>query len=1253
MNIECIQVNLNKSSLATGLMTNELESSPMIGFITEPYTAFKKVVGKPYEYNVYPEIACDSAPRAALYIPRTVKNVGLPHLSSSDCQVALLYLQIGIILLASVYLDINDTPTPDWLDTIVELAEAKNYGIIIALDSNAHSYLYGPDENPRGRLFEQFILQNRFQVANRGNTPTFQTLQAESFIDVTLLRDIGVFNWRVDTAYNASDHNSIRFTIDQVLLVPPREIRPWAKADWIMFKNELASPGYTIPEVITCKKLDKMVSYLYSRLEEGLDKACPKILAKSKFKGTKWFNERIKKLKIKVQRQYNVARRHDTQEEWKKYLSIHKKFKYKCRKAKTAMWRHFVSDTEDEHRMARLARIAQHNSKAQLHTLQRADGSFTSPGKETLIEMAQAHFPSANSTIPQETYTSSRCLLSREIQDTFKPFLTVDKVRKSLEQFSPMKAPGPDGMKAIVYKHVPDVVLHFIYVIYMACLKLHYTPILWRKSKVVFLPKPNKPNYIRGKFFRPIVLSNVALKGLERIITWRMEDMLKYYPIHAKQHGFTKGRSTESAISNTVDYIEKYLFRQKSCIGVFLDISSAYDSISIDHIRTSLYKHGGDTDLVEWYYHYLSNRHLALNLHEQTIHLHTAVGFPQGGVASAKFWLIAFDPAIRIINSSFVEGNGYADDCCVIFGGRKPETMVRRLQRILDELVEWGNTCGLRFNPDKTIVVHFSRKLPQLVPHLRVDQDYVPFSKEALYLGIILDHKLTWNRHINSKIAKGKKFLMKMSGISRAIWGPKPKLSRWVFRCVVRPMIVYGSVTWAHAIDRPALESKLRKINRLAIATYTLFPRSSPTRAVEILTDTFPLHIWLEKEALCAFIRLAKLLPLTWTGRNNNRRRNVAHRRFWVDKIEEYGITSLLLENDSCSILAPKLSFTIHSDSFRADPSYFRSLERSEWEVYTDGSKKDGKVGSAFIIYRFGLDWKQGKFRLNNTATVFQAELFALIQAAFALRESEVGHGKCHFFSDSLSSLQALLTNEIKHRLVYKLIAQLNILSHIGWDLNLFWVKAHSQIQGNEKADILAKEATELPTVTYTPMPKQQIRVKVLEVLRLKWESQWNEYNEARHSKLFLDKPCKSRGKTVMNLNRIDLRRLIMAITNHNSLNYHQNLQDETINPTCRFCRLFDETFDHFLVCTGLHEERSDDIIWPFTEERPWEVDSFVRFINSVRIRQALDSRVLIGINETTDRRSEARMESEVEDDDDDPMNRELSMEIEEALDTT
>ena len=91
-------------------------------------------------------------------------------------------------------------------------------------------------------------------------------------------------------------------------------------------------------------------------------------------------------------------------------------------------------------------------------------------------------------------------------------------------------------------------------------------------------------------------------------MVWKMEEDLKDFPIHPKQHGFLSDKGTESALSNTTNFIEKHLFQNEMVLGIFLDISAAFDSISPDHIRNQLIKHGGDPDLVEWYYNYLVHR---------------------------------------------------------------------------------------------------------------------------------------------------------------------------------------------------------------------------------------------------------------------------------------------------------------------------------------------------------------------------------------------------------------------------------------------------------------------------------------------------------------------------------------------------------------------------------------------------------------------------------------------------------------------
>ena len=54
------------------------------------------------------------------------------------------------------------------------------------------------------------------------------------------------------------------------------------------------------------------------------------------------------------------------------------------------------------------------------------------------------------------------------------------------------------------------------------------------------------------------------------------------------------------------------------------------------------------------------------------------MGFPQGGVASAKLWILAFNEAMEIINSGGIYRVGFADDCCALVGGTNLGYMVQK-----------------------------------------------------------------------------------------------------------------------------------------------------------------------------------------------------------------------------------------------------------------------------------------------------------------------------------------------------------------------------------------------------------------------------------------------------------------------------------------------------------------------------------------------------------------------------------------------
>ena len=86
------------------------------------------------------------------------------------------------------------------------------------------------------------------------------------------------------------------------------------------------------------------------------------------------------------------------------------------------------------------------------------------------------------------------------------------------------------------------------------------------------------------------------------------------------------------------------------------------------------------------------------------------MGFPQGGVCSAKFWIIEFDYALDIINTDLMEGQGFADDLCILTQGTDVNVMQQRMQTVLNQLVAKSREANLTFSPEKTVAMMFSPK---------------------------------------------------------------------------------------------------------------------------------------------------------------------------------------------------------------------------------------------------------------------------------------------------------------------------------------------------------------------------------------------------------------------------------------------------------------------------------------------------------------------------------------------------------------
>ena len=84
-------------------------------------------------------------------------------------------------------------------------------------------------------------------------------------------------------------------------------------------------------------------------------------------------------------------------------------------------------------------------------------------------------------------------------------------------------------------------------------------------------------------------------------------------------------------------YIEKFVMNRQHVVGIFLDISSAFDSIDPNFICSQLRSKGVDDKLTDWYINYIKERHLNYNISGHSGWIATGQGFPQGGSVVLSF----------------------------------------------------------------------------------------------------------------------------------------------------------------------------------------------------------------------------------------------------------------------------------------------------------------------------------------------------------------------------------------------------------------------------------------------------------------------------------------------------------------------------------------------------------------------------------------------------------------------------------------
>ncbi|XP_035216584.1 uncharacterized protein LOC118190010 [Stegodyphus dumicola] len=167
-------------------------------------------------------------------------------------------------------------------------------------------------------------------------------------------------------------------------------------------------------------------------------------------------------------------------------------------------------------------------------------------------------------------------------------------------------------------------------------------------------------------------------------------------------------------------------------------------------------------------------------------------------------------------------------------------------------------------------------------------------------------------------------------------------------------------------------------------------------------------------------------------------------------------------------------------------------------KIYTDGSKHEHGVGSAFIHYDGSNTEYTWKGHLKPENSVFQAEVTALTAAVQHILNNNIQAAT--IYTDSLSAINAI---ENQHHVSPSIINLQDILQHNRHTkITMVWVKAHDGNQGNEAADRLAKDAAsnlEAQEINIPAPPSYLKRHLQGQAIR-QWQEEWTNAETGRRT---------------------------------------------------------------------------------------------------------------------------------------------------------
>jgi len=157
-----------------------------------------------------------------------------------------------------------------------------------------------------------------------------------------------------------------------------------------------------------------------------------------------------------------------------------------------------------------------------------------------------------------------------------------------------------------------------------------------------------------------------------------------------------------------------------------------------------------------WLTSYFQNRQYYVNFDNQDSELANVVGaVPQGSILGPKLFILYINDICN--TSSLLKFILFADDTTIFWSGNDPVQLGKDISIELSKLNIWFAVNKLSLNVSKTNFMLFSNSKKKSNVTVRLNDTDIEMVYVSKFLGVLIDHKLNWKKHISmikSKLSK-------------------------------------------------------------------------------------------------------------------------------------------------------------------------------------------------------------------------------------------------------------------------------------------------------------------------------------------------------------------------------------------------------------------------------------------------------------------------------------------------------------------